>query len=147
MTSAFSWQNSISLCPASFRTPRPNLPCYSRCFLTSCFCIPAPYNEKGIFFWCWFWKVLQVFVEPFNFSITGQGIDLANSDFEWFALEMNRDHSVVFEIASKYWILDSQLICFCGMLPNSLTSLQLYCISICRYTVTISGLSQSYIHS
>ena len=26
MTSAFSWQNSISLCPASFRTPRANLP-------------------------------------------------------------------------------------------------------------------------
>ena len=25
MTSVFSWQNSISLCPASFRTPRPNL--------------------------------------------------------------------------------------------------------------------------
>ena len=27
-------------------------------------------------------------------------------DIEWFALEMNRDHSV-FEIASKYCILDS----------------------------------------
>ena len=26
MTSAFSWQNSISLCPASFCTPRQNLP-------------------------------------------------------------------------------------------------------------------------
>ena len=26
MTSAFSWHNSISLCPASFCTPRPNLP-------------------------------------------------------------------------------------------------------------------------
>ena len=26
MTSLFSWQNSISLCPASFRIPRPNLP-------------------------------------------------------------------------------------------------------------------------
>ena len=26
MTSAFSWQNSISLCPALFCTPRPNLP-------------------------------------------------------------------------------------------------------------------------
>ena len=26
MTTAFSWQNSISLCPASFGTPRPNLP-------------------------------------------------------------------------------------------------------------------------
>ena len=25
MTSAFSWQNSISLCPASFRIPRPNM--------------------------------------------------------------------------------------------------------------------------
>ena len=26
MTSAFSWQNSIGLCPASFHIPRPNLP-------------------------------------------------------------------------------------------------------------------------
>ena len=32
---------------------------------------------------------------------------LDNCDIEWFALEMNRDHSVVFEIASKYCILDS----------------------------------------
>ena len=28
-------------------------------------------------------------------------------DIEWFALEINRDHSVIFEIASKYCILDS----------------------------------------
>ena len=28
-------------------------------------------------------------------------------DIEWFALEMNRDHTVVFETASKYCILDS----------------------------------------
>ena len=28
-------------------------------------------------------------------------------DIEWFALEMNRDHSVIFEIAPKYCILDS----------------------------------------
>ena len=41
------------------------------------------------------------------FSITGQGIDLDYCDIEWFALETNRDHSVVFEIASKYCILDS----------------------------------------
>ena len=26
MTRAFSWQNSVSLCPVSFCTPRPNLP-------------------------------------------------------------------------------------------------------------------------
>ena len=28
-------------------------------------------------------------------------------DIEWFALETNRDHSVVFEIAFKYCISDS----------------------------------------
>ena len=28
-------------------------------------------------------------------------------DTEWFALEINRDHSVVFEIAPKYFISDS----------------------------------------
>ena len=28
-------------------------------------------------------------------------------DTEWFAMETNRDHSVVFEIASKYCISDS----------------------------------------
>ena len=41
------------------------------------------------------------------FSFTGWGIDLDNCDIEWFTLETNRDHSVVFEIASKYCILDS----------------------------------------
>ena len=41
------------------------------------------------------------------FSVTGQGIDLDYCDNELFALEMNRDHSVIFEIASKYCISDS----------------------------------------
>ena len=41
------------------------------------------------------------------FSVTGWGIDLDYCDIEWFALEINRDHSVIFEIASKYCILDS----------------------------------------
>ena len=35
------------------------------------------------------------------------GHTLDHCDIEWFALEMNRDHSVVFEIASKYCISDS----------------------------------------
>ena len=55
-------------------------------------------------------KGLVIFIEPFNFSffsITGWGIDLDYGDIEWFALEMNRDHSVVFEIASRYCISDS----------------------------------------
>ena len=49
-------------------------------------------------------------MEPFNFSffsITDWDIDLDSCDIEWFALEMNTDHSVIFEIVSKYCILDS----------------------------------------
>ena len=49
----------------------------------------------------------MVFIEPFSFSffsITGWGIDLL---LEWFALETNRGHSGVFEIASKYCISNS----------------------------------------
>ena len=54
--------------------------------------------------------MLWVIIEPFNFSfysITGLGLDLDYYDIELFALETNRDHSVIFEIASKYCILDS----------------------------------------
>ena len=39
-----------------------------------------------------------------NYSV---GINLDYCDIEWFALETNRDHSVVFETASKYCISDS----------------------------------------
>ena len=49
-------------------------------------------------------------MELFNFSffsVTGWGIGLDHRDTEWFALETNRDHSVVFKIASKCCILDS----------------------------------------
>ena len=41
------------------------------------------------------------------FNIPGQGIDLDYCDIECFALEMNRDHSVLFEIASKNCISES----------------------------------------
>ena len=39
--------------------------------------------------------------------ITSRGIDLGYYDIEWFALEMNRNHTVIFENASKYCISDS----------------------------------------
>ena len=48
-------------------------------------------------------------MEPFNFSlfsITDLDIDLDYCDIEWFALELNRDYSVIFEIKPKYCILD-----------------------------------------
>ena len=47
-------------------------------------------------------------MEQFNFSffsITGQGIDMDYCDIELFALEKTY-HSLVFEIASKYCILN-----------------------------------------
>ena len=49
-------------------------------------------------------------IELFNFSffsITGWDIGLDYRDIEWFALEMNKDHSVIFETASKCCISDS----------------------------------------
>ena len=49
MTSAFSWQSSASLCPASLCTPRSKLPVNSRYLLTSYLCILVPYDEKDIF--------------------------------------------------------------------------------------------------
>ena len=41
------------------------------------------------------------------FNINSWDLDLYYSNVEWFALEMNRDHSIVFETVSKYCILDS----------------------------------------
>ena len=43
------------------------------------------------------------------FSVTGWGIGLDYRDIEWCALEMNSDHSVVSETASKYSISDSSV--------------------------------------
>ena len=40
-------------------------------------------------------------------QLTGLGIDLDYCDIEWLDLETIRDHSVIFEIASKNCILDS----------------------------------------
>ena len=58
------------------------------------------------------------------FGVSGWGIDLDYCDMEWFALEMNRDHSVLFEIAPKNCISDSFVdydgcsISFKGLLPT-----------------------------
>ena len=44
------------------------LACYCRYFLTFYFCISVPYDEKDVFFERQFQKILQVFIELFNFS-------------------------------------------------------------------------------
>ena len=55
-----------------------------------------------------------------------QHLDLDYCDIEWFALETNRDHPVIFETAPKYCILDSFVayegysICSKGFLPTGI---------------------------
>ena len=53
---------------------------------------------------------MYVIIEPFNlsfFGISGWGINLDYCDMEWFFFETNRDHSVIFEIASQYCFSNS----------------------------------------
>ena len=84
-------------------------------------------------------SVLKVLIEPFNFSffsITGQGIDLDYCDIEWFALETNRDPSVIFEIASKYCISD----CFVDHDGYSISSNGFLPTEFCQeYTLIIAN--------
>ena len=49
MTSVFSWQNSISLCPASFRTPRPNLPITPGVSWLPTFAFQSPIKKRNLF--------------------------------------------------------------------------------------------------
>ena len=110
MISAFSWQNSVSLCPASFCTPRPNLP------VTPCMSWLITFTFQSAIWKGYLFLVLvledlgglhrMVWLFSF-FGISGWGIDLDYCDVEWFALEMNWDHFVAFEIAPKYCISDS----------------------------------------
>ena len=52
------------------------------------------------------------------------GIDLDYDGIEWFALEKNRDHSVIYKIAHKYCVLgsfvnyDDYSISSVGLLPT-----------------------------
>ena len=101
MTSTFSWQNSVIFLPCFILYSKTKFACYSRYRSSSYFCFQAPNDEKHIYFWCQFQKVLQVFIEPFNFSffsISGWGIDLDYYDTEQFALERNRVNSVILRL-------------------------------------------------
>ena len=66
------------------------------------------FGKKRISFSSYYlYKFLYLFIEPFNLSfstISGWGTVLHYCDIEWFALERNRDHSVILETASKYCI-------------------------------------------
>ena len=85
-------------------------------FLHFLFCISVPYDEKDTCVCvcvCVCVLVLEDIVDLHRtikfsfFGISNWSIDLDYCDIERFALEMNRDHCVVFEIAPKYCISNS----------------------------------------
>ena len=78
--------------------------------MNSYFCIPIPYDEKDTFFSVLVLEGLfcvHKTIQPQVLIISGWSIDLDYCDIEMFALERNRDHSVIFEIESKYCISGS----------------------------------------
>ena len=109
MTSVFPLQNPISLCPALFSTPRPYFPVTPGISGLPTFAFQSSIMKRHLF-WVLVLKGLVGLHRTIQLQLlqcTGWGIDLDYHDIEWFALEMNRGHSVIFEIASKYCILDS----------------------------------------
>ena len=100
--------NSISLCPASFCTPRSYLPVNPGISWLVTFAFQSPIMK-----WTSFLDVSsrRSCRSSWNCSTSVSStllfkaqtwIDLDYCDIEWFASEMNRDHAVVFDIASKY---------------------------------------------
>ena len=78
--------------------------------MNSYFCIPITYDENYISFLALVLEGLIGLHRTGNisfFGIIGWGTELNYCDVELFALETNRDHSVVFELAPKYCILHS----------------------------------------
>ena len=102
MTSVFSQQNSIRLCPASFCIPRPNLPVISGFSSLPTFAFQS--LRKGHILGVLVLKGLVSLHRTIQLQLLQHywlGHNLDYHDIEWFALETNRDHSVVLGIATK----------------------------------------------
>ena len=109
MTSVFSWQKSISLCPASFCTPRPKLTAIPGISWLPTFALQSPIMKRTSFLGVISKRSCR---SSYYHSTSASlalliGAVLDYHDIEWFALETNRDHSLIFEIVSKYCISDS----------------------------------------
>ena len=61
MTSVLSWQNSVSFCPVSFCTPRPNVSAILG-ISTSNFCIPVPYDENHLYMYIYIHIYIYVYL-------------------------------------------------------------------------------------
>ena len=108
MTSEFSWQNSISLFPASFRIPRPNLPVTPGVSWLPTFAFQSPIMKRTSFLGVSSKGLIglhrTIQLQLLQHYRLGHRLGLL---WYWMVCLRNRDHSVVFEIASKYCISDS----------------------------------------
>ena len=98
----------VSRFPASFCSSKAKFAFYSRCFLTSYFCIPVPYNEKDLFFWVLVLKGLVGLPRTDQLQLLqhywlGHRLGLLNC-LPWKQTEFILSF---FETASKYCISDS----------------------------------------
>ena len=107
-TSSFSWKNSVSLCPASFYTPRPNLP-----VTPGISWLPTLHpNTQG-----WIEHLLWALalggflglhrtdqLQLLQLWWLGHRLELL---WCWMGCLRNWDHSVISEVAPKYCISDS----------------------------------------
>ena len=109
MTAVFSWQNSVSLCPASFCTPKANLPGTPGISWFPVFAFESPVMKRTSFFGVSSrksWRSSQNHsTSASSGSVFGNRLGLL---WCWsICLEMNWDHSIGFKIAPKYcfWTL------------------------------------------
>ena len=109
MTSTFSWQNSVSLCPASFCTPRPNLPVTPGIPWLPTFAFQPPIMKRTSL-------LVLVLGGLIGFHRTIQPQLLQHYwlghrlELLWYWMVcLGKEHSVIFKTAPKNYILDSSL--------------------------------------
>ena len=104
-----SWQNSAGLCRGSFCIPRPNFLLLQES-LDFVLLHSIPLWWKGYLFWVFVLKGLVSLYRTIQLQLLQHywlGHRLGLLWYWMVCLGTNRDHSVLFEIASEYCILDS----------------------------------------
>ena len=192
MTSAFSWQNAISLCPASFCTPRPNLPVTPGISWLPTFAFQYPIMKRTSFLGVSCKSLVDhhqirsvtqsclTLCNPMNCSMPGLPVHHQLPEFtqthvhrvsdaihhrtvqlqlllhywsghrlglpwHWMVCLGNRDHSLVFEIASKYCISDSfvdyngYFISSQGFLPTVVVGQDVVVVGCSRCSLRYNG--------
>ena len=113
MTTAFSWKNSVNLCPASFCTLRPNLSVTTGISWLHTFAFLSPIMKRTPFFLVLVLEGLVglhriIQLQLLQHYWLGHRLELL---WYWMVCLGNEQRSLFFEIASKNCILDSFFAC------------------------------------